>query len=174
METSRFKVAISRLPECTWRDPASTAGSTDDRAGLRNRPHPRPPAFSQISVSTTPRPGVRPLRPAGCALHRLHPVSRQRSDRGNAPWRLAAAWPFRWGRKFRPVAMSVLASGAIDPREAIEYVRSQKKIESIVFGASSKSNILNTKRLIDEYIDEYSVASRRLRTTSHPAVSHSR
>jgi len=70
--------------------------------------------------------------------------------------------------------MSVLASGAIDPREAIEYVRSQKKIESIVFGASSKSNILNTKRLIDEYIDEYSVASRRLRTTSHPAVSHSR
>jgi hypothetical protein len=54
-------------------------------------------------------------------------------------------------RKFRPVAMSVLASGAIDPREAIEYVCSQKKIESIVFGASSKSNILNTKRLIDEY-----------------------
>jgi hypothetical protein len=54
-------------------------------------------------------------------------------------------------RKFRPVAMSVLASGAIEPREAIEYVCSQKKIESIVFGASSKSNILNTKRLIDEY-----------------------
>jgi hypothetical protein len=54
-------------------------------------------------------------------------------------------------RKFRPVAMSVLASGAIDPREAIKYVCSQKKIESIVFGASSKSNILNTKRLIDEY-----------------------
>jgi hypothetical protein len=54
-------------------------------------------------------------------------------------------------RKFRPVAMSVLASGAIDPREAIEYVCSQKKIESIVFGASSKSNILNTKHLIDEH-----------------------
>jgi hypothetical protein len=54
-------------------------------------------------------------------------------------------------RKFRPVAMSVLASGAIEPREAIEYVCSQKKIESIVFGASSKSNILNTKRLIDEH-----------------------
>lgn len=53
-------------------------------------------------------------------------------------------------RKFRPVAMSVLASGAIDPREAIEYVCSQKKIELIVFGASSKGNILNTKRLIDE------------------------
>jgi hypothetical protein len=54
-------------------------------------------------------------------------------------------------RKFRPVAMSVLASGAIDPREAIEYVCRQKNIKSIVFGASSKSNILNTKRLIDEY-----------------------
>lgn len=54
-------------------------------------------------------------------------------------------------RRFRPVAMSVLASGAIEPREAIEYVCSQKKVEAIVFGASSKRNILNTKRLIDEY-----------------------
>jgi hypothetical protein len=54
-------------------------------------------------------------------------------------------------RKFRPVAMSVLASGALEPREAIQYVCSQKRIESIVFGASSKSNILNTKQLIDEY-----------------------
>jgi hypothetical protein len=47
--------------------------------------------------------------------------------------------------------MSVLASGAINPREAIEYVCRQKDIKSIVFGASSKSNILNTKRLIEEY-----------------------
>jgi hypothetical protein len=54
-------------------------------------------------------------------------------------------------RKFRPVAMSVLASGAIRPREAIEYICRQKSIKSIVFGASSKSNILSTKRLIDEY-----------------------
>jgi len=54
-------------------------------------------------------------------------------------------------RKFRPVAMSVLASGAIRPREAIEYICRQKSIESIVFGASSKSNILSTKQLIDEY-----------------------
>jgi hypothetical protein len=53
-------------------------------------------------------------------------------------------------RKFRPVAMSVLASGAIRPREAIEYVCVQKHIESIVFGASSRTNILETKRLIDE------------------------
>jgi hypothetical protein len=54
-------------------------------------------------------------------------------------------------RKFRPVAMSVLASGAIRPREAIEYVCHQKKIRSIVFGASSRSNIEETKRLIEEY-----------------------
>jgi hypothetical protein len=53
-------------------------------------------------------------------------------------------------RTFRPIAMSVLASGAIPPRTAIEYVCRQKSIRSIVFGASSAANILETKRLIDE------------------------
>jgi hypothetical protein len=53
-------------------------------------------------------------------------------------------------RRFRPVAMSVLASGALSPREAIEYVCAQPKIESIVFGASSRGNIRQTKALIDE------------------------
>jgi hypothetical protein len=53
-------------------------------------------------------------------------------------------------RRFRPVAMSVLASGAIAPREAIEYVCKQPRIESIVFGASSRGNIRQTKSLIDE------------------------
>lgn len=53
-------------------------------------------------------------------------------------------------RRFRPVAMSVLASGAISPREAIEYVCKQPRIESIVFGASSRGNIRQTKALIDE------------------------
>jgi len=53
-------------------------------------------------------------------------------------------------RRFRPVAMSVLASGAISPREAIEYVCAQPKIESIVFGASSAGNIRQTKQLIDQ------------------------
>jgi len=53
-------------------------------------------------------------------------------------------------RRFRPVAMSVLASGALSPREAIEYVCSQPKIESIVFGASSRGNIRQTKSLIDQ------------------------
>ena len=53
-------------------------------------------------------------------------------------------------RRFRPVAMSVLASGALAPREAIAYVCGQAKIESIVFGASSRGNIRQTKALIDE------------------------
>ena len=53
-------------------------------------------------------------------------------------------------RRFRPVAMSVLASGALAPREAIGYVCGQPRIESIVFGASSRGNIRQTKALIDE------------------------
>jgi hypothetical protein len=54
-------------------------------------------------------------------------------------------------RRFRPIAMSVLASGAIPAEEAIDYVCSQPKIESIVFGASSRQNIRHTKQLIDRH-----------------------
>ncbi len=53
-------------------------------------------------------------------------------------------------RKFRAVAMSIFASGAIPPRQAIEYICRQDHIESIVFGASSRANIRQTKGLIDE------------------------
>jgi hypothetical protein len=53
-------------------------------------------------------------------------------------------------RRFQPIAMSVLASGAIPPREAIDYVCRQPQIRSIVFGASSRANIRQTKSLIDE------------------------
>ena len=53
-------------------------------------------------------------------------------------------------RNFRPIAMSVLASGAIPPREAIEYVCAQPNIKSIVFGASGRANIHQTKFLIEE------------------------
>jgi hypothetical protein len=53
-------------------------------------------------------------------------------------------------RKFRPIAMSVLASGAISPREALEYVCAQKEIESIVFGASSKQNIAQITSVVAE------------------------
>ena len=54
-------------------------------------------------------------------------------------------------RKFRPIAMSVFASGAIPPREAIEWVCAQDNIESIVFGASSRTNIRSTRQLVEEY-----------------------
>ncbi len=54
-------------------------------------------------------------------------------------------------RSFRAVAMSVFASGAIAPAEAIEYVCGQQKIESIVFGASSLRNVRQTKQLIDQF-----------------------
>jgi len=51
-------------------------------------------------------------------------------------------------RKFRPMAMSIFASGAIPPREAIEWVCAQPNIESIVFGASSRANIRSTRDLV--------------------------
>lgn len=54
-------------------------------------------------------------------------------------------------REFRAVAMSVLASGAIPPREAIEWVCRQPNVCSIVFGASSAGNIRNTRDLVAEY-----------------------
>jgi hypothetical protein len=54
-------------------------------------------------------------------------------------------------RKFRAVAMSVFASGAIRPDEAIEWVASLPNIESIVFGASSRANIENTAELVRKY-----------------------
>lgn len=54
-------------------------------------------------------------------------------------------------RKFRAIAMSVFASGAIAPKEAIEWVCQQPNIESIVFGASSRGNIRNTRELVERY-----------------------
>ncbi len=53
-------------------------------------------------------------------------------------------------RRFRPIAMSVFASGAIPAKEALEYVCKQTNIRSIVFGASSRGNIRQTKQLIDQ------------------------
>lgn len=54
-------------------------------------------------------------------------------------------------RKFRAVAMSVFASGAIRPDEAIEWVCGLPNIESIVFGASSAGNIRATRDLVEKY-----------------------
>jgi hypothetical protein len=55
------------------------------------------------------------------------------------------------GRRFRAVAMSVFASGAIPPREAIEWISEQPNIESIVFGASGRANIRSTRDLVGEF-----------------------
>jgi hypothetical protein len=52
---------------------------------------------------------------------------------------------------FRAVAMSVFASGAISPPEAIEWVCQLPNLEAIVFGASSRDNIANTRALVDKY-----------------------
>jgi hypothetical protein len=49
----------------------------------------------------------------------------------------------------RLIAMSVFASGALAPQEALDYVCKFPNIESIVFGASSRRNIAQTKQLID-------------------------
>ncbi len=54
-------------------------------------------------------------------------------------------------KKFRAIAMSVFASGAVPPREAIEWVCQQPNIQAIVFGASSKTNIRNTNSLVEEF-----------------------
>jgi hypothetical protein len=51
-------------------------------------------------------------------------------------------------RSFRALAMSVLASGAIGPKEAIDYVCGLPNIQGVVFGASSPTHIEETKRLI--------------------------
>jgi len=53
-------------------------------------------------------------------------------------------------KRFRPIAMQVLAAGALNPKEAIEYLGRFPKIESILFGASSRSHIQETKELIEK------------------------
>lgn len=53
-------------------------------------------------------------------------------------------------RRFRAIAMSVFASGAIRPDEAIDWIAAQPNIESIVFGASSRANIRATRQLVEK------------------------
>ena len=54
-------------------------------------------------------------------------------------------------KKFRAIAMQVLAGGAVSPKEAVEYVCSLPNIESILFGASSKNNINETVSFINNF-----------------------
>lgn len=53
-------------------------------------------------------------------------------------------------RTFRPIAMSVFASGAIDPREALEWIHKYPAITSVVFGASTPANVRGTVHLVNE------------------------
>lgn len=55
----------------------------------------------------------------------------------------------------RVIAMQVLAAGAIPPKEAIEYVCGLPNIASILFGASSRTNIKETVSLIHQYDEEF-------------------
>lgn len=56
-------------------------------------------------------------------------------------------------KTFRPIAMQVLAAGALRPKEAIEYLANFPQIESVLFGASSRSHIEETKLLIESYLN---------------------
>lgn len=58
-------------------------------------------------------------------------------------------------RPFRPVAMSIFASGAVDPREGVEYVLRQRKVRSIVFGASTRPHIEQTLAMIEQGQETY-------------------
>ena len=49
----------------------------------------------------------------------------------------------------RIVAMQTLAAGALSPREAMEYVCAQHAVTSILFGASTKEHIQETKSIIE-------------------------
>jgi len=55
-------------------------------------------------------------------------------------------------KEFRPIAMQVLAAGALRPEEAIEYLGQFPTIESVLFGASSKGHIQETQELIEKYL----------------------
>jgi len=54
-------------------------------------------------------------------------------------------------QNFRPFAMSILASGAVNPNDAVEYVCRQPNLQAIVFGASSRQHISETRQLIVKY-----------------------
>ena len=53
----------------------------------------------------------------------------------------------------RVIAMQALAAGAVPPKEAMAYVCQQNGIDSILFGASTKSHIKQTKNFIEDFSD---------------------
>ncbi|KPL20676.1 MAG: hypothetical protein AMJ75_11425 [Phycisphaerae bacterium SM1_79] len=57
---------------------------------------------------------------------------------------------------FQAMVMSIMAAGAVPPKEAIEYVTGFKNIKSLVFGASTKAHVKGTKELMDEFVKRIS------------------
>lgn len=55
-------------------------------------------------------------------------------------------------KEFRPIAMQCLAAGALKPQEALEYVCQFKKIESVLFGASSRAHIQQNRDLVESLL----------------------
>ena len=51
----------------------------------------------------------------------------------------------------RIIAMQTLAAGAVPPKEAMEYVCGRDGISSILFGASTKEHIRQTKEMIEKF-----------------------
>jgi hypothetical protein len=52
-------------------------------------------------------------------------------------------------KEMQVVAMQVLAAGAIKPNEALDYIGTLNNIKAVLFGASSKGHISETKTLIE-------------------------
>jgi hypothetical protein len=50
------------------------------------------------------------------------------------------------------IAMSFLASGALRPREAAEYIASLQGVDSVLFGASTPNHIRETKEILDQLL----------------------
>ena len=50
------------------------------------------------------------------------------------------------------IAMSFLASGAIKPREAADYIDRIEGVNAVLFGASSAGNILETKNILEKVL----------------------
>ncbi len=69
-------------------------------------------------------------------------------------------------RKFRPIAMQVLAAGSLSPREAIGYLNGLG-VESVLFGASSKNHIVETKELIENTITSVSINGKSMSLSHH-------
>jgi len=53
-------------------------------------------------------------------------------------------------KPFTAMAMSILAAGAVQPRQAVQYIAALKSIKAVMFGASSRNHISQTKALLDE------------------------